>query len=79
VQFVLEIFQIFCRDTLYMYLEGKLFFIQILFLVQELRPKNKILANLGSSGSQKTFCSLTFLRCNFFHKFLTKFLNISST
>jgi hypothetical protein len=25
VQFVLEIFEIFCRDTLYMYLEGKLF------------------------------------------------------
>jgi hypothetical protein len=33
VQFVLEIFLIFCRDTLYMYLEGKLFFTKILFLV----------------------------------------------
>jgi hypothetical protein len=33
VQFVLEIFEIFCRDTLYMYLEGKQFSTQMLFLV----------------------------------------------
>jgi hypothetical protein len=50
MQFVLEIFEIFCRDILYMYLEGKLFFTQILFLVQELCPKNKILVNLGQLG-----------------------------
>jgi hypothetical protein len=46
VQFVLEIFEIFCKDTLYMYLEGKLFFTQMLFLVQELCPKSKVLVNL---------------------------------
>jgi hypothetical protein len=33
VQFVLEIFEFFCEDTLYVYLKGKLFFIKILFLV----------------------------------------------
>jgi hypothetical protein len=31
VQFVLEVFEIFCRDTLYMYLEGKLFFTHTIF------------------------------------------------
>jgi hypothetical protein len=79
MQFVLEIFENFCRDTLYMYLEGNLFFTKILFLVQELCPQNKILVNLGSSENQFFFCFLTFLSCNFFHNFLTKFLNISST
>jgi hypothetical protein len=56
VQFVLEFFEIFCRDILYMYLEGKLFFTQILFLVQELCPKNKILVNLGQLGQPKKIC-----------------------
>jgi hypothetical protein len=60
VQFVLEIFEIFSRDTLYMYLEGKLFFTQILFLVQELCPKNKILVNLGQLGQPKNFLFLIF-------------------
>jgi hypothetical protein len=55
VQFVLEISEIFCRDTLYMYLEGKLFFIQMLFLVQELCPKNQILVNLEQLGQPKNF------------------------
>jgi hypothetical protein len=58
MQFVLEIFEIFCSDILYMYLEGKLFFTQMPFLVQELCPKNKILVNLGqlgALGNQKTF------------------------
>jgi hypothetical protein len=36
-------FLIFCRDTLYIYLEGKLFFTKILFLVQELCPQKKSL------------------------------------
>jgi hypothetical protein len=53
VQFVLEIFEIFCRDTLYMYLEGKPFFTQIIFLVQELCPQKKILVNLGQLGQPK--------------------------
>jgi hypothetical protein len=53
MQFVLEIFEIFCRDTLYMYLEGELFFTQILFLVQELCPKNKILVNFGQLGTRR--------------------------
>jgi hypothetical protein len=50
VQFVLEIFEFFCREILYMYLEGKLFCTKILFLVQVLCPKNKILVNLGQLG-----------------------------
>jgi hypothetical protein len=50
VQFVLKFFEFFCRDTLYMYLEEKLFFTKILFLVQELCPKNKIRVNLGQLG-----------------------------
>jgi hypothetical protein len=79
VQFVLEIFEIFCRNTLYMYLEGKMFFTQMLFLVQELCPKNKILVNLGQLGQPKNYFKKKNLSCNFFHKFLTKFLNISST
>jgi hypothetical protein len=33
----------------------------------------------AASGNQKTFYFLTFLDWIFFHKFLTKFLNISST
>jgi hypothetical protein len=37
------------------YLEGKVFFIKILFLVQELCPKNKILVNLGQLGQPKSF------------------------
>jgi hypothetical protein len=60
VQFVLEIFEIFCRDILYMYLEGKLFFTQMPFLVQELCPKNKILVNLGQFGQPKNFLFLNF-------------------
>jgi hypothetical protein len=47
VQFVLEIFEFFCKDTLYMYLEEKLGFTKTIVLVQELCPKNKILVNLG--------------------------------
>jgi hypothetical protein len=39
VQFVLEIFEFFCRDILYMYLEEKIFSTKILFLVQELCQK----------------------------------------
>jgi hypothetical protein len=38
-----------------MYLEGKLFFTKIIFLVQELCPKNKILVNLGQLGQPKNF------------------------
>jgi hypothetical protein len=60
MQFVLEIFEIFCRGTLYMYLEEKLFFTQILFLVQELCPKNKILVNLGQLGQPENFLFLNF-------------------
>jgi hypothetical protein len=79
VQFVLEIFEIFCRDTLYMYLEEKLFFTKIILLVQELYPQKKILVNLGRLGQPNNFFFKTFLNWIFFHKFLTKFLNISST
>jgi hypothetical protein len=60
MQFVLEVFEIFCRDILYMYLEEKQFFIQMLFLVQELCPKNKILVNLGQLGQPKNFLFLNF-------------------
>jgi hypothetical protein len=79
VQFVLEIFEFFCRDILYMYLEGKLLFTKILFLVQELCPKNKILVNLGQLEQPILFYFKNFFELDFFHKFLTKFLNISST
>jgi hypothetical protein len=79
VQFVLDILFYFCRDILYMYLEDKLFFIKILFKVQEFCPKNKILVNLGQLGQPKKIKKFNFLSWIFFHKFLTKFLNISST
>jgi hypothetical protein len=60
VQFVLKKFEIFCRNTLYIYLEGKLFFSQMLFLVHELCPKNKILVNLGQLGQPKNFLFFNF-------------------
>jgi hypothetical protein len=60
VQFVLEIFEIFCRDTLYIYLEGKPFFTQMLFLVHELCPTNQILVNLGQLRQPKNFLVLNF-------------------
>jgi hypothetical protein len=66
VQFVLEIFEFFCRETLYMYLEGKLFFTKILFLVQELCPKNKILVNLRQFGQPKNFLFFNFFELDFF-------------
>jgi hypothetical protein len=79
VQFILEIFEFFWRDTLYMYLDGKPFFTKILFLVQELYPKNKILVNLGQLGQLKDFLFFNHFELDFFHKFLTRFLNVSST
>jgi hypothetical protein len=66
MQFVLEIFEIFCRDTLYMYLEGKLFFTQMLFLVQELYPQNKILVNLRQLGQPKNFLFFNFFELELF-------------
>jgi hypothetical protein len=66
MQFVLEIFEFFCRDTLYMYLEGKLFFTKILFLIQELCSKNKILVNLGQLGQPKNFLFFNFFELDFF-------------
>jgi hypothetical protein len=60
VQFVLEIFEIFFSDTLYMYLKGKL------FLVQELCPKNKILMNLGQLEQPKSFLFSNFFDLDFF-------------
>jgi hypothetical protein len=66
VQFVLEVFEIFCRDTLYMYLEEKLFFTKMLFLVQELCPKNKILVNLGQLGQPKNFLFFNFFELEIF-------------
>jgi hypothetical protein len=66
MQFVLEIFEIFCRDTLYMYLEWKLFFTKIMFLVQDLCPKNRILMNFGQLGQPKNFLFLNFFELDFF-------------
>jgi hypothetical protein len=63
VEFVLEIFEFVCRYTLYMYLEGKLFFIKIIFLVQELCPKNKIRVQLGQP---KNFFFKNFFELDFF-------------
>jgi hypothetical protein len=47
VQFLLEIFEIFDRDTLYMYLKEKLFFTKTLFLIQELWMITFSIMNLG--------------------------------
>jgi hypothetical protein len=66
VQFVLENFEFFCRDTLYMYQEGKLLFTKILILVQELCPKNKIFVNLGWLGQPKNFLFFDFFELDFF-------------
>jgi hypothetical protein len=57
-----------------MYLEGKLFFIKIIFLVQELCPKNKILVNLGQLGQLKNFLYFNFFELDFFPKILDKVL-----
>jgi hypothetical protein len=66
VQFGLEILEFFCRGTLYMYLEGKVFFTKILILVQELCPKNKILVKLGQLGQPKSFFLKKDLELDFF-------------
>jgi hypothetical protein len=66
VQFVLEIFEFFCRDTLYMYLEGKLVFTKIPLPVQELCQKNKILVNLGQLGQPIFFLFFNFFELDFF-------------
>jgi hypothetical protein len=66
VQFVLEIFDFFCKDTLYMYLERKLFFTKLIFLVQELCPKNKILVNLRQLKQPKNILFFNFFELDFF-------------
>jgi hypothetical protein len=66
MQFVLEMFEFFCKDTLYIFLEGKLFFTKILFLVQQLCPKNKILLNLGQLKQPKNYLFFNFFESNFF-------------
>jgi hypothetical protein len=66
VHFALEIFEFFCENTLYVYLEGSYFYIKILFLVQELCPKNKILVNLRQLGQPKNFLFFNFFELEFF-------------
>jgi hypothetical protein len=57
-----------------MYLEGKLSFTKILFLVQELCPKNKILVNLGQLRQPKNFLFFNILELDFFSYILNKVL-----
>jgi hypothetical protein len=66
VNLILEIFEFFCKDTSYIHLEGKLFFTKILFLVQELCPKNKVLVNLGQLRQPKNFLFFYFFELDFF-------------
>jgi hypothetical protein len=49
-----------------MYLEGKLLFTKILFLVQELCPQNKIFVNLGQLGQPIFFLLYKFFELDFF-------------